>query len=213
MQLTERYRPQSFDAVVGQEKVVNRIRQLTARGLGGRAYWISGASGTGKTTIGKLIAAEVADPFNTVEINATALTPSGVDKLERSVRTFGLGVKHGHAVIINEAHGLRNDSITVLLDFLERIPSHVAVIFTTTVEGQQSLFADCDDTAPLLSRCVELALSRRDLAKAFAERAHMIAQAEGLNGKPIETYIKLAQRCKNNLRAMLQAVDAGELLD
>jgi DNA-binding NtrC family response regulator len=51
MQLTEKYRPATWSDVVGQDKIVGRIRQLAQRGLAGRAYWITGQSGTGKTTI------------------------------------------------------------------------------------------------------------------------------------------------------------------
>jgi hypothetical protein len=38
------------------------------------------------------------------------------------------------------------------------------------------------------------------------------AQAEGLGGLPIERYVKLLQECRNNCRAALQAVEAGEML-
>ena len=51
--LTEQYRPQAWADVVGQDKIVQRIQALAKRGLAGRAYWISGQSGTGKTTIAR----------------------------------------------------------------------------------------------------------------------------------------------------------------
>src|SRR5205823_2616234 len=59
--LTEKYRPATWADVVGQQKTVERIRQLAERGgLTGRAFFLTGQSGTGKTTIARLIAQEVA---------------------------------------------------------------------------------------------------------------------------------------------------------
>ena len=61
--LYEQYRPRTFDEVVGQDKAIGKVEALRKRGLAGRAYWISGQSGTGKTTIARLIAAEVASEW------------------------------------------------------------------------------------------------------------------------------------------------------
>jgi hypothetical protein len=85
-------------------------------------------------------------------------------------------------------------------------------VFTTTIEGQESLFEDYDDASPLLSRCLRLDLTGKDLARAFAERAKQIAQAENLDGKPIEQYLRLVQTHRQNFRAVLQAIEAGEML-
>src|SRR5690606_30764101 len=101
-------------------------------------------------------AAELADDFAIEELDAGELTPARLKDTERSMQTLAIGDKPGRAYLINEAHGCRKDAVRQLLVLLERLPAHVAVIFTTTNDGQDSLFEDIEDAHPLLSRCIRL---------------------------------------------------------
>jgi replication-associated recombination protein RarA len=212
--LAEKYRPTTLAEVIAQPKALATIQRLAeSGGLAGRPYWIAGQSGTGKTTIARLMAQEIADPICIEEYDAGELTGAAVREIERRSAIRGLG-KGGRAIIVNEAHGLRSDTQRALLVALERdLPAHVMWIFTTTNDGQQQMMFDSDDAGPLLSRCLKIELARRDLAKPFAERARQIAQAEGLDGQPIEKYVRLAQDCRNNLRMMLSEIEAGRMLN
>ncbi len=210
--LFEKYRPTTFDEVLGQDKAVKKVRLLLDRGWGGRAWWISGASGTGKTTIAKIIASQGADDFYITEYDsADAISAPETKRLENDMCYLAPG-KGGRAYIINEAHGLRKPIIRRLLGLLERIPNHVCIIFTTTKTGESSLFDDQIDAHPLLSRCAKIELTNQGLAKVFAEHCRQIATEENLNGKSLQSYIKLAQNCKNNCRQMLMAIETGDML-
>ncbi len=211
MQIYEKYRPRDYDSLVGQDKAVAVIDRLRDRGLAGRAYWITGASGTGKTSLARLIAGEVADDFSVVELDASELTPAKLAAAEDTLRYFGFGQLNGRAVIVNEAHGLSASAIRQLLVALERIPGHCVWIFTATNEGND-LFEGKLDGSPLLSRCIEIALARRDLTKRFAIRAKEIAETEGLDGRPLEDYVKLVRKQGNNFRRVLQEIDKGAML-
>lgn len=210
--LYEQYRPKVWADVLGQGKIIRQIQDLQKRsGLAGRAYWLAGGSGQGKTTIARLIAAEIADSWYIEEIDATSVTAVTLREIERVMHIYGAGGKSGRAFILNEAHGLNKAAVRQFLILLEQIPHHVAFIFTTTCEAQEVFFEDKTDAQPLLSRCIRLDLARRGLAELFAQRAYEIASKEGLNGRPLEQYVRLVKDCRNNFRAVLQSIENGSV--
>jgi DNA polymerase III gamma/tau subunit len=209
--LYEQYRPMTWDEVSGQGKVITSLLTLRDRsGFGGRAIWLTGLSGTGKSTIARLIAADVADADYVTELDAETLTPNMVQDIEAESRYSAFG-KGGRVYIVNEAHGLKWRTVRQLLVTLERIPDHAVWIFTTTVDGQET-FEGCEDSGPLMSRCLVYHLARRGVADAMAARLKAGACEQGLNGRDIKAYVKLLYDCGLNMRAAWQRIEAGEML-
>jgi len=215
--ITEQYRPRQWSEVVGQDKAVKLIRRGGAlKGFGGNPWWISGKSGTGKTTLAYLIARELTQPGAIEEIDGTEVNREWIqhvsDRIGARILDLDGSGKTGRAYIVNEAHGIKGGMITQLLKTIERFPEWMGIIFTTTIDGMDK-FEGNMDAAPFLSRCRCISLTTQGLAQTFAERAKMIATAEGVDGKPIGAYVRLAQETHNNLRAMLNQISLGVMLD
>jgi len=217
MNLSEQYRPRTLPDFIGQPKAVKVVERIAQRGIGGRAFWISGATGIGKTTLAHIIAGMIAQRHSIVEYDsADKFKEADADRLADTMHTYGYlsptGL-YGRAWIINEAHGLRRGVVRQLLGILERLPEHCVVIFTTTRDGQDALFEDQIDAHPLLSRCVEIALTNQGLANLIAKHVKAGAQEAGLDGRPLSAYVRLMHDCHNNIRRAWQRVENGEMVE
>ena len=213
--LFEAYRPTDLDGVVGQVAAVRQVQTVLKRGWGGRAWWITGPSGAGKTTLARIIAAVGADELAVEELDAQRLTPAKVRELVGAYCYRSLFGRGGRAFIVNEAHGMRKDTMRELLTAIEPqggLPEHIVWVFTTTKQGEAALF-DNDvggDAAPLLSRCVEVQLQYDGAARqAYAERARSIAVKEGIDGLPLNVYLNAVDSSKGNMRRVLQRIESG----
>jgi replication-associated recombination protein RarA len=213
--LFEQYRPERLADVVGQQAAVRQVQAVLKRGWGGRAWWITGPSGAGKTTLARIIASEGADELAVEELDAQRLTPAKVREIVAAYAHRCLFGKGGRAFIVNEAHGLRRDTIRELLTAIEPaggLPGHIVWVFTTTRAGEARLFEDDEtgDAAPLLSRCIEVQLTYDDAARrAYAERAQAIARREGIDGLPLSVYLNAVDGSKGNMRRVLQRIESG----
>ena len=152
--LARKYRPQAFDAVVGQDAITRTLRNALASGRIAHAYLFAGPRGVGKTTTARLLAKALlcpqragAEPCGRCGVCQEIQAGSAVDVIEidgasnrkiDDVRTLRENVKYAPArgrvkvYIIDEVHQLTGDAFDALLKTLEEPPAHVVFILATT---------------------------------------------------------------------------------
>jgi len=211
--LAERVRPRTLDQVVAQPKAVAQCRRLIESGIGGRAVYISGPSGAGKTTLALILARSIAADSDIVEFaSGRLLTVADLREWSETSAYRGWGEKGGRVLIVNEIHHTRADVFDAMIGLLEPIPPHVAYIFTTTKAGDEKLFEDSIEEIPFRRRAACVSLTNQGVQRPAAEYVRTVAQAHGLDGQPIERYERLAKDCKGSIGLMLSRVDAGEMI-
>ncbi|MSQ47915.1 MAG: DNA polymerase III subunit gamma/tau [Deltaproteobacteria bacterium] len=217
--LARKWRPQTFDTVVGQEHVTRTLRNAIASGRVAHAFLFTGPRGVGKTTTARLLAKALnceqgptADACNTCS-NCTEITAGhSLDVLEidgashtgvDNIRDLTEGIQYRpvksrfRIIIIDEVHMLSNAAFNALLKTLEEPPAHVKFIFATT-ESQKIL-------PTIASRCQRYDFKRIALRE-LMQKLKSIADQEGLTTDDVGLAL-LAREADGSLR------DAESLLD
>ena len=150
LSLYRRFRPTSFDKVIGQDAIVKTLQnQITTERIG-HAYLFTGARGTGKTTVAKIFAKAVncvnsinGSPCGECLACKALLDPSNIDVIEmdaasnnkvENVREIRENVQYPpvnvrfKVYIIDEVHMLTSEAFNALLKTLEEPPKHAIFI-------------------------------------------------------------------------------------
>lgn len=217
--LARRYRPQQFEAVVGQEPVARALVNALEGNRVAHAYLFTGARGVGKTSTARILAKALncergpsATPCDQCDICRSIAAGEDVDVLEidgasnrgidevRELRrnaNFRPSRSRYKIYIIDEVHMLTKEAFNALLKTLEEPPPHVKFIFATT-EVQKI-------PVTILSRCQRFDFAGIGTRK-IVERLQQVCAAEGVKAAA-DALEWVARRAGGSMR------DAQSLLD
>ena len=217
--LYRKYRPKTFDDVVGQEHITETLKKQVETGRLSHAYLFIGTRGTGKTTCAKILAKAVncehpvnGNPCNqcaacrgiddgsildVVELDAAS--NNGVDNVRalRDEAVFSPASVRKRVYIVDEVHMLSNSAFNALLKILEEPPEHLMFILATTELHKVP--------ATILSRCQRHSFKRIPVDTITA-RLNFVAQQEHLNLQP-DAAALLARMADGGMRDALTLLD------
>ena len=226
--LYRKWRPQTFDEVVGQTHITETLKNQVRTGRLSHAYLVIGTRGTGKTTCARILARAVncehpvdGNPcgrcaacrgildgtiLDVVELDAAS--NNGVDNVRalRDEAVFSPTVAKKRVYIIDEVHMLSLAAFNALLKILEEPPEHLMFILATT-ELQKV-------PATILSRCQRHSFKRVD-SPVIAAYLEKIAAAEsfGLTHEAAELIARLAEGGVRDALSLLDQCSAAETID
>ena len=200
-----KYRPQAWDAVVGQSGITQTLQQSIASGQIAQAYLFCGPRGVGKTTSARIFARAIngfdvqdeAMSFNVFELDAAS--NNKVEDIRNIVDQVRIPPQQGKykVYIIDEVHMLSQAAFNAFLKTLEEPPAHAVFILATT-EKHKIL-------PTILSRCQIFDFHRITVPDAVAHLQH-IATQEGVNAEEEALHV-IAQKADGALRDALSMFD------
>jgi DNA polymerase-3 subunit gamma/tau len=217
--LARKWRPQTFEEIVGQEHVTTTLRNAIKGGRIAHAYLFAGPRGVGKTTAARILAKAVncvqgptEHPCNKcsscLEITASrSMDVSEIDGASNrgidEIRDLRESVQYSPAqgrrrvYIIDEVHMLTKEAFNALLKTLEEPPPHVIFIFATTEAGKVPM--------TILSRCQRFDFRRIATGDMVSHLSKML-QPEGIQADEESLYL-VAQKAEGSLRDSISLLD------
>ena len=227
--LYRKWRPKTFDDVVGQQHVTQTIKNEIKNNACGHAFLFCGSRGTGKTSTARILSRAVncenpidGNPCNKCAtctgiengsimdiIEIDAASNRGVDNIRtlREEASYTAAVTKYKVYIIDEVHALSNDAFNALLKLLEEPPAHVKFVLATT-EANKVL-------ETISSRCQRFDFKRITPDDIY-DRLDYICNAEGIMAEE-KALRMIALHADGSLRDALSCLDpciaAGKEVD
>ncbi len=217
--LYRKWRPRTFDDVVGQSHITDTLKRQVATGRLSHAYLFTGTRGTGKTSCAKILARAVncehpvdGNPCNECDacrgiengsildvLELDAASNNGVDQVRalRDEAIYTPAAVRKRVYIVDEVHMLSTAAFNALLKILEEPPEHLMFILATTELHKVP--------ATIKSRCQQFAF-QRILPGDIAQRMRYVAGQEGIDLTD-EGAVLLSRLADGGLRDALSLLD------